>query len=179
MPALPPRDGRTGTTTRRHHPGAGATSRCSPIRATTQSEVRTGHGRPRYPERHEPTPRTAPAPLEPPQAPHGRHGSTTNAEVRDLGFPVFARGVIPIPGAKAAATALGEPVHCAGVTVSPGDVVVADEEGVVVVPAAGSDQVLADALAKLAKEAAQTLGQWEADHRVRIDAALRAAGFTG
>ncbi|RJQ78910.1 RraA family protein [Amycolatopsis panacis] len=101
------------------------------------------------------------------------------AEVRDLGFPVFARGLIPIPGAKAAATGLGEPVHCAGVTVSPGDVVVADEEGVVVVPAAGSDQVLADALAKLAKEAAQTLDHWEADHRARIDAALLAAGFTG
>ncbi|GAA3579580.1 hypothetical protein GCM10022222_75470 [Amycolatopsis ultiminotia] len=101
------------------------------------------------------------------------------AEVRELGFPVFARGVVPIPGTKAAATPLGTAVRCAGVTVAPGDVVVADEEGVVVVPAADTHQVLADARAKLAKEQAQPLDDWEADHRARVEAALQAAGFTG
>ncbi|MGW1049426.1 RraA family protein [Streptomyces sp. NPDC002521] len=100
-------------------------------------------------------------------------------EVRELGFPVFARGVIPIPGAKKSVRPLNEPVRCGGVRVEPGDVVVADEEGVVVVPAALAEQVLAGARAKLAKEAAETLDEWEKAHRERIDELLAAAGFEG
>ncbi|MFJ9695883.1 RraA family protein [Kitasatospora sp. NPDC101183] len=100
-------------------------------------------------------------------------------EVRELGFPVYARGVIPIPGAKEALGTHGEEVLCGGVTVGAGDVVVADEEGVVVVPAARRAEVLAAARAKLAKEAAETLDDWEAAHRARIDRSLAELGFTG
>jgi regulator of RNase E activity RraA len=65
------------------------------------------------------------------------------AEIRALGLPVYARGLIP-------ATAVGrylsvsrdEPVQCAGVTVSPGDVIVAGEDGVVVVPKDKAAEVL-------------------------------------
>ena len=99
------------------------------------------------------------------------------AEVREMGFPVFARGVIPVPGAKAAVLPLGEPVRCGGVTVWAGDLVVADEEGVVVVPVARQEQVLRDARAKDATEAGQTLDQWEADHRAKVDTILREKGF--
>ncbi|MGW2617877.1 RraA family protein [Streptomyces sp. NPDC001500] len=99
------------------------------------------------------------------------------AEIRDLGFPVFARGVIPIPGSKTAVEPLNAPVRCAGVTVHAGDVVVADEEGVVVVPAGRTEEVLSAARAKLAKEAAETLDDWEKAHRSRIDEILRAQGF--
>src|SRR5262249_2916165 len=56
------------------------------------------------------------------------------AEVRERRFPVFARGVIPIPGKREALDVLNGPVRCGGVDVAPGDLVVADEEGVVVVP---------------------------------------------
>ncbi|WP_419995608.1 RraA family protein [Streptomyces boninensis] len=94
------------------------------------------------------------------------------AEVRDLGFPVFARGVIPIPGKKAAVEPLNVPVTCGGVTVSPGDVIVADEEGVVSVPAARADALEAEARAALAKEESESLDTWEAAHRARIDAIL-------
>jgi regulator of RNase E activity RraA len=93
-------------------------------------------------------------------------------EIRELLFPVFARGVIPIPGAKAASAPLNEPVSCGGVRVSAGDVVVADEEGVVVVPSARVEQVLADARARLAREAGETLDAWEAAHRARIEEIL-------
>ena len=99
------------------------------------------------------------------------------AEVREAGFPVFARGVIPIPGAKKAVTPLGGPVRCGGVRVEAGDVVVADEEGVVTVPAARRTETLTAARAKLAKEAAETLDQWETAHRARIDELLAAGGF--
>lgn len=98
-------------------------------------------------------------------------------EVREARFPVHARGVVPIPGAKKAVRPLNEPVRCAGVRVEAGDVVVADEEGVVVVPAARQEEVLRTAEAKLAKEADQTLDAWEEAHRTRIDKILAESGF--
>jgi regulator of RNase E activity RraA len=101
------------------------------------------------------------------------------AEVRARHFPVFARGVIPIPGAKEALGVLNGPARCGGVLVEPGDVVVADEEGIVVVPAAQQDAILARAQARAAKDAAETLETWEAAHRARIEETLRANGFTG
>ncbi|MEV8451554.1 RraA family protein [Streptomyces sp. NPDC052095] len=101
------------------------------------------------------------------------------AEVRAMGFPVFARGVIPVPGTKKAVEPLNRPVRCGGVDVAAGDIVVADEEGVVVVPRSGAGQVLLDARAKAAKEAAESLDDWEAAHRTRIDAILHSAGFEG
>ncbi|MGW1158478.1 RraA family protein [Streptomyces sp. NPDC002519] len=101
------------------------------------------------------------------------------SEVREAGFPVFARGVIPIPGAKKAIGALGEPVRCGGVFIHPGDVVVADEEGVVVTPADRHEEILAAARAKLAKEEKESLDSWETQHRARIEKALSEEGFTG
>ncbi|MGW2648563.1 RraA family protein [Streptomyces sp. NPDC001393] len=101
------------------------------------------------------------------------------AEVRDLAFPVFARGVIPVPGAKKAVRPLNGPVRCGGVRVESGDVVVADEEGVVVVPASRAEDTLRAACAKLAKEADETLDDWEKAHRARIDEILTAQGFQG
>lgn len=101
------------------------------------------------------------------------------AEVRDAGFPVFARGVVPIPGAKKKLGSLGGPVRVGGVTVHPGDIVVADEEGIVVTPAARQEEILAAALDKLAKEAGESLDDWEAQHRARIEEALDGLGFTG
>lgn len=101
------------------------------------------------------------------------------AEVREARFPVFARGVIPIPGTKAAVRPLNERVSAGGVAVDAGDIVVADEEGVVVVPAARRDEVLAAARARLAKEAAESLDEWETAHRARIDKILAEGGFEG
>jgi len=98
-------------------------------------------------------------------------------EVRELGLPVYGRGVIPKPGGKSQALPLGQPVTCGGVTVHPGDVIVADEDGVAVVPAARVGEVLADARARLAKEAAETLDEWEAAHRARVEKILAEQGF--
>lgn len=100
-------------------------------------------------------------------------------EIREMRFPVLARGIIPVPGAKAMVAPLNERVRCGGAMVGPGDVVVADEEGVVVTPGARRDQVLRDARGKLAKEAAETLDEWEAAHRARVDKILGERGFTG
>jgi regulator of RNase E activity RraA len=99
------------------------------------------------------------------------------AEARERGFPVLARGVIPIPGAKDKLGTLGEPVRVGGVVVRPGDIVVGDEEGVVVVPAARAAQVLEAARARADKDAATTLDAWEKAHRARIEEQLRKLGI--
>jgi regulator of RNase E activity RraA len=101
------------------------------------------------------------------------------AEVREHRFPVFARGVIPIPGAKDAVGVLNGAVRCGGVQVAPGDVVVADEEGIVVVPAGRAAAVRQAAEARAAKEAGETLDAWETAHRARIDEILKKKGVAG
>lgn len=101
------------------------------------------------------------------------------AEVREMRFPVFARGVIPIPGTKKAVTPLGDRIRCGGVEVNAGDIVVADEEGIVVTPFANRDEIFPAARAKAAKEAAQSLDAWEESHRARIEKALTDNGFKG
>ena len=101
------------------------------------------------------------------------------AEIREMGFPVFARGVVPVPGAKKALGTLGQSARCGGVDIAAGDLVVADEEGIVTVSAERSDQVFTQALAKQTKDDAVDLEDWEREHRARTTAALQAAGFTG
>jgi 4-hydroxy-4-methyl-2-oxoglutarate aldolase len=98
-------------------------------------------------------------------------------EVRDLGFPVFARGIIPFPGAKAEVQPLNGQVWCGGVSVSGGDMVVADEEGIVVTPAGRQEQVLRDAQARQASEARESVDAWEQAHRARVDQILHDNGF--
>lgn len=101
------------------------------------------------------------------------------AETRALGFPVFARGLSPIPGQKKVPGVLNGPVQCGGVQVSPGDMVVADEEGIVVVPGERRAEAWAAASAKAERDAATSLDDWEAEHRERIDRLLRERGFAG
>lgn len=64
-------------------------------------------------------------------------------EVRRLGLPVFARAVSPANAVgRYASVSRNEPVTCAGVTVRPGDIIVAGEDGIVVVPADKAADVL-------------------------------------
>ncbi|MGE5589388.1 MAG: RraA family protein [Bacillota bacterium] len=78
-------------------------------------------------------------------------------EVRDLGFALYSRGVTPRSTHSPYSSRL-EPIEvnttitCAGVLVHPGDIVLADEIGVVVVPAESAAEVLARALAQADKE---------------------------
>ena len=65
------------------------------------------------------------------------------AELRALDLPVFARSVSPATAVgRYASVSKQVPVECAGVTISPGDIVVAGEDGVVVVPKDRADEVL-------------------------------------
>ncbi len=101
------------------------------------------------------------------------------AEARANNFPIFAQGVSPIPGGKEVVTELNQPVQCGGVRVEAGDCVVADEEGIVVVPVLRLAETLEKAQKRAAKDAAETLEEWEAAHHARIEAILRSKGFDG
>lgn len=91
------------------------------------------------------------------------------AEVREIGFPVFGRGVTPMPGLGRGTGLANVPIPCGGVSVRPGDVVVADEEGIVVLPAEQADDLRRRAKERAEREETLTLDDWVRKSRARID----------
>jgi 4-hydroxy-4-methyl-2-oxoglutarate aldolase len=76
-------------------------------------------------------------------------GAVVDAGVRDtpqikrIQFPVFSRGIVPSTSVNHYRfKASNVPVVCGGVTVNPGDIIAADEDGVVVIPKAKAAEVL-------------------------------------
>jgi regulator of RNase E activity RraA len=63
-------------------------------------------------------------------------------DIEALGFPVFARGTIPRKPTMNGHGEVNVPVSCGGVCVLPGDIVVADREGVIVIPLRHLDKIL-------------------------------------
>jgi regulator of RNase E activity RraA len=64
-------------------------------------------------------------------------------EVRALGLPVYARSISPANAVTRFASVANQvPVKCAGVTINPGDIIVASEEGVVSIPKDKAEAVL-------------------------------------
>lgn len=77
------------------------------------------------------------------------------AGLRALGFPTFARAVTPRNFHYPAGVehgAVNVPVVCAGVLVEPGDIVIGDDDGVVVVPKRIAAEIVAAASAFLEGE---------------------------
>ena len=80
-------------------------------------------------------------------------GSVRDAQdIIELGLPVFARGLSPAGTTKDSLGKVGVPIVCGGITVRPGDIVLGDCDGVVVVPKEHEDAVFAAAQAKFEHE---------------------------
>lgn len=89
----------------------------------------------------------------------GAAGCVTDGMVRDirairaLRFPVFHGGIAPLDSkGRGKVAEIDTPICCGGVAVVPGDLVVGDADGVVVVPQAVEEEALRRAFAKVAGE---------------------------
>ena len=74
------------------------------------------------------------------------------AEIRELDFAWFARAHVPSGPHKGFGGIIDGAISCAGCPVSPGDIVIGDDDGVAVVPLAWADDMLAASQDKLRQE---------------------------
>lgn len=93
-------------------------------------------------------------------------------EVTAAQFPVHGMGVCPKPGAKKVFDPLEQPVLVGDVLVHTGDIIVADNDGVAVIPKAQTNTALKIAQQRHAKDASQTLDEWQANHYANVEKIL-------
>lgn len=91
------------------------------------------------------------------------------AEIRENEVAIFGRGVLPMPGGKKKAVPVNVPIKAGGIAVNPGDIIVADEEGVVVIPKDKAQEIYEQTKANVEKERAMSFEQWAANHKEKID----------
>ena len=72
--------------------------------------------------------------------------------IEKLGFPVYARGVSVKGTVKATVPSIGQPIPFNGAQVAIGDLVVADDDGIVIIPQAEVQRTLANGEARAEKE---------------------------
>ena len=100
-----------------------------------------------------------------------------SVEIDEMGFPVFSMGTNPNGPTKLASGRIGHPVSVGGVAVRPGDLVVGDADGVVVVEREKVEALLQAAQKKVEDEDARIEAIKQGNTAARwLDSALRNAG---
>lgn len=66
-------------------------------------------------------------------------------EIKNWDFPIYATGTTPGGPYKEGPGEVNVPISCGDITVNPGDIIVADEDGVIVIPLADAEHILAEA----------------------------------
>lgn len=72
--------------------------------------------------------------------------------IKNLNFPVFSKGTTVAASGKAGVGEINESISCGGMAVNPGDIIVGDADGVVVIPQSIEEEVLMKAIDKLNKD---------------------------
>ena len=70
-------------------------------------------------------------------------------DIKALNFPVFSKGTTVSSGGKTGPGETNVPISCGGASVHPGDIIVGDVDGVVVIPRERAEEVLQGAKAKM------------------------------
>lgn len=91
------------------------------------------------------------------------------AEIRENEVAIFGRGVLPMPGGKKNAVPVNVPITAGGISVNPGDIIVADEEGVAVIPKEKAEEIYQQTKTNVEKERAMSFEQWAANHKEKIE----------
>jgi len=76
-----------------------------------------------------------------------------SAEIISMGFPVFSSGISIVGTVKESLGLINHPISAGGVIVNPGDIILGDDDGVVVIPLAQAAEILEKSDARMAKEA--------------------------
>lgn len=75
--------------------------------------------------------------------------------IKELNFPVFSKGTTVAASGKAGVGEINIPISCGGQVIHPGDILVGDADGVVVIPQAQEQEVYSKAVDKIAKDQAR------------------------
>ena len=99
-------------------------------------------------------------------------------EIRNLDFPVYGTGTTPGGPYKEGPGEINVPISCGGISINPGDIILADYDGVIVIPRNDSEVILEKAKKLKEKDAAKVIesGKGTVD-RSWVDKALRDKDF--
>lgn len=100
-------------------------------------------------------------------------------ELEEIDFPVYALGLQARPSPKNGPGEINTTVCCGGVPIHPGDIIIADHQGIVVVPQEYAEAVLEACIAREKKDEDRwaDLDKWEKDHTESFDGIIERQKF--